>query len=363
MDRPKAFAGIGQRFAGLGEKGRELFETRAFQRAFRFIAGFGLSFSAMGSSIAPFGVSYVAMCPQDSLFAAAGAFAGYMLAYGMGGLVYAATVLIAFTCRIVFKDTSAAKTPYLMPACAFASLLCVKSVIALEDGLMGLLILLCEAVLCAGFCLLFDTARFEERPDVQTGVLWGRIAVAVAVLLVFQGLRVSIIAPARVAASLVVMITACFSGSAMGAASGVAVGACMDIAVGSGPFFAAAYGFSGLIGGLGGQRSRFACAICHVMANCVATMWGNAHPSATAGLFECFVASVIFVMLPDSVFSRLNITVRRRETAVARPAGQRAFAMGRLQAVSTAIGELGATLEGFLGQTRQIGRASCRERV
>ncbi len=350
MDRQRIFGGFGGTRAEAFKRARLLLGTSAVKRAFSFVCGFALSFASLMEGIAPFGVAYVAVCGGGPMFAALGAICGYMLCYGTAGLSCAAAVAVCCAGRIVFRGTRAVGSQLFMPMCAFIALMCTKGVVALQQGLRGMILLLCECVLCFGFCILAQMAADPDREN-TAAALWGKVAVAAAVMLIFRPVNfIGDINPARIAAGFAVMTVSCFGGSAFGAGAGAVFGACMDISGGEGPFFVAAYGFSGLIGGIGGRRGRFLCAMCHVLANTVATMWGSGHPLAFSGLFECFIASVVFVLLPDSVFNKLQFTVRRDEESDPRPAVQRAFAMDRLRAVSQAVGELGGALDTFLSQ-------------
>ena len=337
---------------------------RALGRAGGFLTGFALAFSAVGprgggtGGMAPFGLAFCAAFRGDgrggALAAAAGAFCGYALAYGAGGLFYAAAVLICFACRLTLGGAEGGRGAALMPVCAGVSLLCVKVVTVAETGLRGLVMLLCEAALCAGFCLLFSSALGREAaPAGGYRALWGRMAVLAAALLVLEPLRVpGGLAPARMVAGLAVMVVAASGGSALAAGAGVALGAAMDLAAGGGPFFAAAYGFSGLVGGLPRRQGRFACAVCHVLANCVVTLWSMGSASARPGLLECFAASVIFVLLPEAAAGRLGGLLGRPEPNPSRTAGQRAYAAGRIRALGAAIGQLGETVDGLTAGAR-----------
>ena len=339
---------------------------RMLRRAGGFLAGFCLAFAAQMSGMAPFGLAFSAASSGEerggALASAAGAFGGYALAYGAGGLFYAAAVLICFACRLTLSGTRLGRSPALMPLCAGASLLCVKAVAVPGAGLRGLVMLLCECALCAGFCLLFGSAPGREAtPAGGHRALWGRMAVLVAGLLVFAPLRLpGGFSPARMVAVFAVMLMAGQGGGALASGAGVALGAAMDLVAGGGPFFAAAYGFSGLVGGLPRKQGRFACAVCHVLANCVVTLWGAGSAGAMPGLLECFAASVIFVMLPEPALQWLEGLLGPAEAATPRTSGQRTYAAGRIRALGAAIGKLGETVEGLTAGGNRGGQSVSR---
>ena len=156
--------------------------------------------------------------------------------------------------------------------------------------------LLCEAAVCGGFCLVYAAFGSAEALPRWTRP-WVWLALPVSLLLVLQPLRVlQVLAPARVLACILLMAAA-GSGGALGAAMGVALGACMDLAAGSGPFFAAVYGFAALAAGAAKDKGRFVSTVCYVVANGLASAWGGNHSCALPALYECFAASVCFILL------------------------------------------------------------------
>ena len=304
------------------------------RRAAALALGFCYGRAALAAGMAPLGLSYAAASGQP-LWAAMGAFLG--AAGTENGLIYMACAAVLYTCRLLFRDTAAMRRGWLMPLCAAGALLVTKSVVALESGGRGLLLLLCESVLCGGFSCLLAQARRPGAPY----ALWGRLAAAGGLLLFLAPAALpGGVSPGRAGGLLLTLLTAYAGGPAAGAAVGVALGAAFDLWAGAGLFSAAAFCFAGLACGFCGCRRRMMTAVCAVVANGVVTLWLPDAPAALPGLYECMLASAALCLLPGRVLSEA-------EQAFARRPVRRGAEGGRLTAVSRAVGALGASLEGL----------------
>jgi len=355
MDRQKTMGNLQLLQRQAAKRLKLLLASEVLQKSFHTVLALTLSAAQLADGMAPFGLAYAACQKKENLFAAAGAFVGYLLFYGTDGMVYAASALICAACSVIFRDIAAAKQLCFQPLCAALALICTKGVIALPQGARGIILLLCEAAVCGGFCLLY--AAFGKADALPRWTKpWVRLALPVSLLLVLQPLRVlQVLAPARILACILLMAAAGSGGSALGAAMGVGLGACMDLAAGSGPFFAAVYGFAALAAGAAKDKGRFVSTVCYVVANGLASAWGGNHPCALPGLYECFAASVCFILLPDSWLAILRdgLGVAAPASVSRRTAGQRAFAAGRLQSVSKAVGELAEAMAGLWDRHRK----------
>ena len=140
-------------------------------------------------------------------------------------------------------------------------------------------------------------------------------------LLLLEPWRVfGIVSPARALAALAVMCLAYCAGGGGGAAAGVAFGAAMDLAAGLELHFVGVYGFAGLLAGCCRDKKRLPFAVWFVLANCAATLWGLGSDRALAGLYECFCASVFFLVVPQGMLAGLQGRFSRPEQAEGLPA-------------------------------------------
>jgi stage II sporulation protein E len=80
------------------------------------------------------------------------------------------------------------------------------------------------------------------------------------------------------------------------------------------------YGFAGLLAGCCRDKKRLPFAVWFVLANCAATLWGLDSDRALAGLYECFCASVFFLVVPQGTLAGLQGRFSRPEQAEGLPA-------------------------------------------
>ena len=261
----------------------------------------GAVFSAAGTAkgISPFGVAYAAAAGQ-ALPAAAGAFLCYLLLESRSGLVYAASVTVLFTCRLVLEGTAVAKRRQFWPCCAMAALAFPKAV-TLSGG-RAFFLLLCETALCGGFTLLL---REAGRPD-SPARLWGRLTAGLGVILAFLPVQVYSIAPARVLGAWLSMAAGVCSGGAMGACVGAALGASVDLAMGQAPFFALLWCVSGLTCGLLAKGERVPGALCYCLTCGILCLWLFQEPYAASALYESFTAGAVLALLPRKGMARVE---------------------------------------------------------
>ena len=128
----------------------------------------------------------------------------------------------------------------------------------------------------------------------------------------------------RVLSAVMVMAAGHAGGLGCGAAAGVALGLGMDLAAGSGTaFYAMAYGFSGLLTGAGWKQGRLFGAVTYVVTNAVAVLWTWDELGLVSGLYEVFMASVLFLLIPQGWMKTLKARLAREEgQATARRAAE-----------------------------------------
>lgn len=346
MDMQKGLSALKIRGARGKKRLRELLSAPAVRSLLSAILGAVFARASFVEGMTPLGLSYCAASGRP-LAAALGVFISALSI--KDGLVYAACAAVIYACRMVFRDTAAARRGLIMPLCATAALLCTKSVVAVTAGFRGIVLLLCESLLCGGFACLLAQARRTSAPY----ALWGRIAAAGGLLLALWPLMpFGFLSPARAGGFMIVLLSACCGGPAVGAAVGVAFGAAFDLAGGQGLFFAATYCFSGLLSGFCAHKRRYAAAVCGVIANAVSTLWLINIPFSAQGIYEAFLAACVMSVLPEGVIADVDAAFSNRTSKVHAPAGS-------LNAVSRAIGALGAAMEGLWEEEPSDNPADC----
>ena len=110
-----------------------------------------------------------------------------------------------------------------------------------------------------------------------------------------------LVCPARIAGIFVVMAIGYMGGFSYGAASGVGIGVAMDAAGGVGLYYAGVYAVAGMAAGFFSRGGRVVFAAAFVLTHAAVHLLGG-QAAYLSGIYECFVASVCFVLLPESVW-------------------------------------------------------------
>lgn len=296
--------------------------TRAAEYAIRFLLGAVLAAGELFGGCAPFGVGFVACSGPgaEGLCALLGTCWGYLLFRGFSdGLRCAAACVLVFSIGFAFYDVGFCKKSGFMPLMA-AAMDAVTGFVYLSDAAWRadrVVFFLTEVILAGGSAYFYRIA-FSPWKGREEGTLTGRqkmsiffllgtLLVSLAGVTFFDGLSLG-----RVTAALLVMAVARVGGSQMGAAAGVTAGLGMDLAAGGMPFYAMAYGLSGLLMGAGRRQGRLFAVLSYVVANAAAVLWSWDAQPRLSGLYEVFMASVLFLLLPEGWLKRLSALLVRQ---------------------------------------------------
>ena len=143
------------------------------------------------------------------------------------------------------------------------------------------------------------------------------------------------------AAAVACMVCAWKGGIGTGAAVGVCAGLSMDLALGQAPWYTTAFGFSALLTGVFRKQGKLFAALTFVLTNGILVLWGLDSVPGLNILYEVFVASVIFLMLPDALLRRISaLLVREEVTRAGMDERVRQYGQKRLEATAHAFREL-----------------------
>ncbi len=299
---------------------------RAAMAALYFGIGYSLAHGVVFDHSAPFGVAFVAAAGVGMTGAAG--FLGVLLGYlqmweTANGIIYVAAAVLTLVTAIVFANTPLMKKSYFMPLTALLATAVVRLVfMANAAGSQEVLVLVTELVLAAGGTYFYSIAlqdgisvAEDSRPSsvlkrsISYIILFGTVLLSISSVLVM-----GVLSPGRTLALMVVMFMALRGGAGAGAAGGVSIGLAMDLAWGM-PYFSMAYGVSGLMAGIFRENGRLWSVSVFVVSHAVSTLWLVNNMVRSSVLLEAFVASVLFMLIPDSALGTLN----RRLTARAVP--------------------------------------------
>ena len=283
--------------------------VRAAECAMRFLLGGLLAGAEIFGGYAPFGLGLVAASGSgvDGLCALLGACFGYLSFQGFAqGLRYAAAAILVFSLAFAFFDVKAYRKSWFMPLAA-AGMDGITGFVYLSDrgwSPESLIFFGTELLLCGASAYFYRVAftpwtekREEEaltpRQTVSLLLLGGTLLLTLSRLTLVWELSAG-----RLAAAAAVMAAAYAGGLNAGAAAGVAAGLAMDLSAGGAPFYSMAYALSGVMAGVFHRQGRLACAAAYVLSNALAVLWTWEEGLHIALLYEVFIASVIFLLLP-----------------------------------------------------------------
>ncbi len=291
--------------------------SRTAGLSIRLLLGAILAGGELFGGGAPFAVGLVAAsgAGTEGLFALIGSALGYLFFHGVTpGLRFAAACLLVFSVAFAFYDVGIYRRSWFMPLMA-ALMDAATGFVYLSDSnwdVTQVTLLVTEVLLSGASAVLYrsalvlwrdqgETASLSARQTVSFLFLPGTLLVSLSGIVFFGELSLG-----RVLAAAAVMATAYAGGLGVGATVGVALGLGLDLAVGGGGFYTMAWGFAGLLTGAGWKQGKLLAALAFVTANAAAVLWTWAFVPRMSALYEGFLASVLFFLLPEKRLRRLG---------------------------------------------------------
>ena len=310
-----------------------LWKKPAFQTAVRYVGFFVLGLAGgaarLFSGCGPFGVAAAASAGSEltGLACLAGAVLGYLLAGGLfGSLRYLATVFMVFTVGFITRGLGIREKRWFMPLTASVLIGVTGAMYAdlAVGGVPGLMRVFLEVVLSGGCAYLFGFVLSPEGTGSDAAQMRRGISAAVLSACVLMGLASlelwGVVSIGRLLAMLVVMAGGFCGGPLTGCAAGAALGLGMDLAAGARLFYCAAYALSGLLAGSLYRTGRLPYCVSFCAGNALMVLAGWNDGAHIAALYEGFVASVLFMLLPQAALTPVGSLLR-----VGRGQGETAF--------------------------------------
>ena len=324
--------------------------VRAAECVIRFLLGAMLSGAEIFGGYAPFGLGLVAASGSglDGFCALLGACFGYLSFQGFAeGLRYVAGCILAFSLAFAFFDVKAYRKSWFMPLAA-AGMDGITGFVYLSDrgwSPEGLIFFGTELLLCGASAYFYRIAftpwtekREEEgltpRQTVSLLILAGTLLLTLSKITLLGDLSVG-----RCAAAAAVMATAYKGGIGVGATVGVACGLGMDLAAGGMPFYSMAFALSGVMCGVFHRQGRLAAALAYVLSNALAVLWTWSEGLHLSLLYEVFIASVVFLVLPERALRQVGALVAREPRHDTQERA-RAYVRARMEATAAAFKSL-----------------------
>ncbi|MCI8478812.1 MAG: SpoIIE family protein phosphatase [Oscillospiraceae bacterium] len=324
--------------------------VRTAEQIMRFLLGAMLAGAEIFGGYAPFGLSLAAASGSglDGFCALLGACFGYLSFQGfVEGLRYVAASILVFSVSFAFFDVKLYRRTWFMPLAA-AAMDGITGVVYLSDRgwTVENLIFFGTEVLLAGAAVYFYRIAFtpwtQKREEegltlqqtVSLFILGGTLLITLTKITVLGDISLG-----RLAAALAVMTIAYKGGMGPGAAAGVAAGIGMDLAAGGIPFYTMAYAFSGVMAGIFYRQGRLAAALAYVLANAVSVLWTWNTGLHLSILYEVFIASVVFLILPERLLRQVGALLIR-EASLDTEERARAYVRSRLDATAQSFRSL-----------------------
>lgn len=293
--------------------------VQAASLAVQFMLGF------MGGSVrifdqcGPFGLALAGRsgCGGAGVSCVMGAALGYLGSGGLSrGIRYVAALILIYTAAFVFRDTALADRHWFMPVVTAALTALTGALRFFESFLVfqTAIDILTETLL-AGLCTYFftlalsaertETEQEEQRAFVGNVLLCCMSVMALCRLEIWETISLG-----RLVAVLMVQVCAFGGGAATGCIGGVVLGLSIDMAGGQAPSFVMCYALAGLLSGLLCRRGRLVFLLCFILSNALGVFWTWQSGQNPGALYEAFIISVIFQLLPSRTLSLLTGALR-----------------------------------------------------
>lgn len=313
-----------------------------------FLLGFTMAFARVFNTCAPFGLGMVARAGGGGAGACclAGTVLGYVVSGGLDwGIRYVAAAVLIYTASFVFQTLPVYDSLWFMPLIT-SGVATVTGLLASFDGpgnMPAVVLLLTEVALAGASACFFSVALSEaERPSELLETRY-EVCLVIFISCLLMALSRLVIADAmsvgRVLAVLLVMTASLKGGAVFGAAAGAAFGFAMDAAGGQTPFFTMAYAFSGMLSGVAGRHGRLLYVLSFMAANLAAVLWSWSAAVRIDALFECFAASMIFMVIPGDALDYLGSLMHQPRLGSG-DTGLRRYTAARIGRMSRAFREL-----------------------
>lgn len=298
----------------------ELLETPAARRimvqAVCFAVGFACSRAIVFGRYAPFGVAAVAAVPFGGIWGMVlGVLLGYLLpTTALFPVRYVAALLAAAAIRWTLNDLIKLRMhPFFAPLIAFAPVLMTGFAMAMVNGTdaSGIAMYVAESMLAAGaayFLVRSGTLLIRGKgiPSMKNQDL-ACVTLSVGILvLALSSITLGGLSLGHVAAVLGILLAARYGGVTGGSVTGIGAGVILSLSTTGISYLSGAYALGGLMAGVFSPLGRLVSACAFVISNAVASLQVGNFDAVLTGLYEVMAATVIYMIWPRDVGSRLS---------------------------------------------------------
>ena len=317
------------------------------------LLGFLFGKTALPGGCAPLGAGLLGACGDSErrgALATVGVMVGSVGGFGLfHGLRYASAALLIYATLFLLRGLRIACHSWFAPLAAGLMTALVGAVYLRFGSETGVTFFswLAEAVLAGGACMLFRAALRRDREDARSRV--GMAALGMCVILSLGGFLIAeTVSVGRCLAAFAVLAAAYLGGAAGGGLMGLLLGLSLDAAAATPGICTLALGCAGAMGGLFSGHGKVPNALGCILGNAAAAFWAADSLTRTGLLYEFFIASVLFLLLPARFYARLRLP-----TEAPSAAGLLHYLQGRAGLAASAFSQLSALLR----ETPEAGRS------
>lgn len=327
---------------------------RALGAGMYFALGFAMSGARVMGEVSPFGAALVAAAGpgMGGAAALAGACLGYVVLGGLDwGIKYVACCVLVYTASFAFQELAVYRNSAFMPVVAalIALLTAVLGNITVDRRTLPVAARLFLEVVLAGGCTYFfadalsNEERTTERSETRRNVAW--VILLACLMMTFSRVTLlGFISVGRIGCCLIVMLAAYSAGMLSGCAVGTGMGVAMDAAITMSPFFTMAYALCGVVSGVFSKHGRLMFLLGFIAANTLAVICAWTTGSRIEAMYEVFIASVLFLLIPKGALGKLSILFRSTAEGCG-DLGLRRYTAGRIYGMGTAFSSLCETVQ------------------
>lgn len=350
------------RRAAVGLSGHTM-EARSRQKiigtGLYFTLGFAMSGARIIGSSAPFGPAMVAAAGpgMGGVAALIGACLGYLFTGGLDwGIKYVACSVLTYTASFVFQDLAVYRRKSFMPivtACIATVTTVLGSITVSRQDIPLAARLFLEIVLSGGCVYFFSdalsdmprtTEMSETRRNISLTILTACILMALSRIMLFGYLSVG-----RILCVLCILFVSMSAGMFPGCAVGTALGIAMDSTLTMAPFFTMAYALGGVVSGVFNKHGKLVFLLSFIASNTVAVVCTWTTGQRIEAMYEVFIASVLFMLLPQALLNRMGALAKTVAVGYGET-GLRRYTAGRIYGMSTAFSALCDTVKNASGE-------------
>lgn len=330
------------------------FENRAFLgQAITFAAGFVLANARLAGGISPFAPAFAASVHGGrSLAATIGGCCGCLL--NLDG-AYSARLIALILCTglinfCLHKTSSVRNNRVCAPISSGGACLLTGIAVLAAQGFSadGLITYICESILCFGSAcflsrLTFPSGFFSRKTKPDTAQLSGIIVFLCMLLISAEPLALGDIRLMHIAAVVIILVCARFTGIAGGCISGGSVG--FSVYLGSAlPILIGICTFGGLVAGLLHKKSRTAQCLGFAAVCAVSVFSSDEIYTLIPVIYETVIAVVFFAAIPKRFFEKNAVFFSADETVPEFEALKKAL-MLRLETLSGGLEEISLAVD------------------